>query len=26
LLDRLLCIVHEAALTGGVTVFVHPRL
>ena len=26
LLDRLSCIVHEAALTGGVTVFVHPRL
>ena len=26
LLDRLPCIVHEAAPTGGVTVFVHPRL
>ncbi len=26
LLDRLPCIVHGAALTGGVTVFVHPRL
>jgi hypothetical protein len=26
LLDRLPCIVHGAALTGGVAVFVHPRL
>ena len=26
LLDCLPCIVHEAALTGGLTVFVHPRL
>jgi hypothetical protein len=26
LLDRFPCIVHGAALTGGVTIFVHPRL